>query len=93
VVLSGHNHVYQRFGALHPLGHLGDYGAGIREFVVGTGGTGLYSFSTPPRTGSRYRDDGHYGVLELTLSPDSWSSAFHRTDGQVADQATAGCWN
>jgi hypothetical protein len=93
IVLSGHNHVYQRFGALHPLGHLGDYGAGIREFVVGTGGTGLYRFSSPARTGSRYRDDGHYGVLELTLSPGSWSSAFHRTDGRVADQATAGCWD
>jgi iron/zinc purple acid phosphatase-like protein C/calcineurin-like phosphoesterase family protein len=92
VVLSGHNHNYQRFGALHPLGQLVDYGAGVRAFVVGTGGNSLYRFSTPPRSSSRYRDDDHYGVLRLTLSATSWSSAFHRTDGQVADPATAGCW-
>ncbi|HEV3495317.1 MAG TPA: hypothetical protein VHA34_03085, partial [Actinomycetes bacterium] len=49
----------------------------------------LYRFSTPPRPSSRYRDDDHYGVLRLTLSPTSWSSAFHRTDGQVVDRATA----
>ena len=38
VVLS-HNHNYQRFGALHPLGQLVDYGAGVREFVVAPGAT------------------------------------------------------
>ena len=92
VVLAGHNHVYERFGPQHPLGQLVDYGAGVRAFTVGTGGNSLYRFSTPPRPSSRYRDDGHYGVLHLTLSPISWSSAFHRTDGQVVDPATAGCW-
>jgi acid phosphatase type 7 len=92
LVLAGHNHVYERFGPLHPLGQLVAYGAGVRSFVVGTGGDSLYSFWTPPRPGSRYRDDGHYGVLRLTLAPTWWSSAFHRTDGQVVDPATAGCW-
>jgi hypothetical protein len=92
LALNGHNHVYQRFGALHPLGGLIASGAGVRELVVGTGGNGLYRFSTPPRSSSRYRDDGHYGVLHLTLTPTGWSSAFHRTDGQVADPAAAGCW-
>ena len=92
VVLSGHNHVYERFGPLHPLGQLVDYGAGVRAFTVGTGGKSLYRFSTPQRSSSRYRDDDHYGVLHLTLAPTSWSSEFHRTDGQVVDPATAGCW-
>jgi acid phosphatase type 7 len=92
LMLAGHNHVYERFGPQHPLGQLVDYGAGIRAFVVGTGGNSLYRFSTPPRPSSRYRDDAHYGVLRLTLSPTSWSSAFRRTDGQVVDPATAGCW-
>ena len=82
VVLSGHNHNYQRFGALHPLGQLVDYGAGVRAFVVGTGGNSLYQFSTPPRSSSHYRDDDHYGVLRLTpvcnllvvsVSPHRWS--------------------
>jgi hypothetical protein len=92
LVLNAHNHVYQRFGALHPLGRLIASGAGVREIVVGTGGNSLYRFSTPPRSSSRYRDDGHYGVLHLTLAPTSWSSEFYRTDGQVTDPAAAGCW-
>jgi acid phosphatase type 7 len=92
IVLSGHNHVFERFGPLHPLGRLGDGGAGVRAFTVGTGGNSLYRFSTPPRDSSRYRDDDHYGVVHLTLSPTSWRSEFRRTDGQVADQAAAGCW-
>jgi Iron/zinc purple acid phosphatase-like protein C len=89
---AGHNHVYERFGALHPLGRLVAGGAGIRAFTVGTGGNSLYRFRTPPRESSRYRDDGHYGVVRLTLAPTSWRSEFRRTDGQVADQAAAGCW-
>jgi hypothetical protein len=72
----------------YPRGQL----AGVRAFTVGTGGNSLYRFSTPPRSTSRYRDDGHYGVLHLTLSPTSWRSQFRRTDGRVADQAAAGCW-
>jgi hypothetical protein len=35
---------------------------------------------------------GYEGVVHLTLSPTSWRSEFRRTDGQVADQAAAGCW-
>jgi hypothetical protein len=92
LVLAGHNHVFERFGALHPLGRLAAGGAGVRAFTVGTGGNSLYRFSTPPRSTSRYRDDGHYGVLHLTLSPTSWRSQFRRIDGRVADQAAAGCW-
>jgi hypothetical protein len=92
IVLAAHNHVYERFGALHPLGRLGDGGAGIRAFTAGTGGNSLYRFSTPPRSSSRYRDDRHYGVIHLTLSPTFWRSEFRRTDGQVADEAAAGCW-
>jgi hypothetical protein len=92
IVLAGHNHVYERFGPLHPLGRLGAGGAGVRAFTVGTGGNSLYRFATPPRPISRYRDDRHYGVVHLTLSPTSWRSEFRRTDGQVADRAAAGCW-
>jgi acid phosphatase type 7 len=93
VVLNGHTHNYQRFGPMHPLGRLASLGKGVRQFVVGTGGKSLYRFaSSTPRTGTRYRDDDHYGVLKLTLGPDSWSSEFRRTDGRVADRAAAGCW-
>jgi hypothetical protein len=92
IILSGHNHVYERFGPLHPLGRLGAGGAGIRAFTVGTGGNSLYRFTTPPRESVRYRDDDHYGVVHLTLAPTAWRSEFRRTDGRVADRAVAGCW-
>jgi hypothetical protein len=39
-----------------------------------------------------YADDGHYGVVHLTLAPTAWSSEFRRTNGQIVDEAAAGCW-
>ena len=56
VVLSGHDHDYERFGPLK----------GIRSFVVGTGGKGHYPFLLP-RPGSIVRNGTSFGVLKLTL--------------------------
>jgi hypothetical protein len=94
LVVNGHSHTYQRFGPLHPLnGALAPAGAGVRELVVGTGGEELHRFtSTTARTGTRYRDDRHYGVVRLALAAGSWTSEFRRTDGRVVDRAAAGCW-
>jgi acid phosphatase type 7 len=93
LILNGHTHNYQRFTAMHPRGRVAERGAGIRQIVVGTGGKSLYRFASKvPRPGTRHRDDRHYGVVRLTLGPDAWSSEFHRTDGEVADRVTAGCW-
>jgi hypothetical protein len=93
LILNGHTHNYQRFGAMHPRGRVAGRGAGIRQIVVGTGGKSLHGFaSRVPRPGTRHRDDRHYGVVRLTLGPDAWSSEFRRTDGVVADRVRAGCW-
>src|SRR5207249_3245519 len=47
IVLSGHEHNYERFAPQTPGGAL-DLARGIREFVVGTGGgSGAYPFGTP----------------------------------------------
>jgi acid phosphatase type 7 len=93
LILNGHTHNYQRFGAMHPRGRVAGRGAGIRQIVVGTGGKSLHGFaSRAPRPGTRHRDDRHYGVVRLTLGPDAWSSEFRRTDGVVADRVRAGCW-
>ena len=43
IVLSGHDHVYERFTPQTPDATAAP-GRGIREFVVGTGGRSLYSF-------------------------------------------------
>jgi len=42
IVISGHDHEYERFAPQTPNGSA-DPARGIREFVVGTGGAGLYS--------------------------------------------------
>ena len=42
IVLNGHDHDYERFAPQTPAG-VADPGAGIREFVVGTGGASHYA--------------------------------------------------
>ncbi len=64
LVLAGHDHTYERFTRLHPTGTI-DLERGIRSFVVGTGGRGLYAFGTPV-TGSEARSMT-LGVLKLIL--------------------------
>jgi len=74
IVISGHDHEYERFAPQTPSG-AADPTSGIREFVVGTGGAGLYSFATP-LPNSEVRDDASFGVLKLTLSDGSYAWEF-----------------
>ena len=74
VVLSGHHHHYERFAPLDPDGAV-DAAAGIREFVVGTGGRSLAPFADP-LPGSEVRDASSFGVLALTLEPGSYAWEF-----------------
>jgi acid phosphatase type 7 len=73
VVLAGHDHNYQRFrllGAdLQP-----DERRGIRQFIVGTGGTDTTPFTTPPVHGEVRGTD--LGVLRLTLASDAYEWEF-----------------
>jgi len=73
VVLSGHEHNYERFALQTPDGRA-DAARGIREFVVGTGGGGAYRFG-PPIANSETRSTD-YGVLKLTLTPQSYRWQF-----------------
>jgi Calcineurin-like phosphoesterase len=70
VVLTGHDHVYERFGKLgRGTAAADDPDAdpnGIREWVVGTGGRNLTSWSTI-RANSEVRNNSTFGVLKLTL--------------------------
>ena len=65
VVLNGHLHVYERFAPQTPYGRA-DPARGIREFVVGTGGTGLGRFRVV-KANSQVRNASTHGVLRLTL--------------------------
>ena len=60
------------------------------EIVAGTGGAPLESFKDP-RPNSLVRINDTYGVLELTLSADSWSSRFVGADGSTHDEASGTC--
>jgi acid phosphatase type 7 len=88
LVLSGHSHNYERFAPLTPAG-VPDT-SGVREFVVGTGGR---SFQTPgPQVAnSEVLKTNVFGVLELTLKPDSYNARFIGEDGAVIDESTGSC--
>ena len=74
VVLSAHDHDYQRYAPQDPDGS-SDPERGIREFVVGTGGMTLYPVEDPAPNLQSYNDDT-YGVLKLTLRPESYEWQF-----------------
>ncbi len=90
LVLSGHDHSYERFGPMNPAGMVDTVG-GITQIVVGTGGTGLRGFRTPLVRNSRYTIQGRHGVLKLTLGAGAWRSAFIDVQGVVWDRAGGGC--
>jgi hypothetical protein len=73
VVLTGHDHLYERFGPQDPDGRP-DYSLGIREFVVGTGGAPLYDV-TRLAANSEVVGRAH-GVLRLTLKPGKYEWEF-----------------
>jgi acid phosphatase type 7 len=95
IVLSGHNHDYERFDPIGrtPQGPGGAGGAksfqppnldpsGIREFIVGTGGRDHKRFRAPPLNGERARNDDTYGVLELKLGRGTYSWSFVPVGGR-----------
>lgn len=90
VVLSGHDHDYERFAPQTPTG-VRDDSNGIREFVVGTGGRSHYAFATPV-TNSEVRDSTSYGVLQLTLHPGSYDWRFRPVSGATfTDSGSTAC--
>jgi hypothetical protein len=89
VVLNGHDHNYERFDLQNPDG--GADPQGIREFVVGTGGSGTRAFATI-RANSRVRRTGTFGVLKLTLRPNSYDWQFVPVAGQTfPESGTTAC--
>ncbi|HEY1231580.1 MAG TPA: metallophosphoesterase [Ramlibacter sp.] len=65
LVLSGHDHDYERFAPQDADGHL-DRAHGMRQFVVGTGGAYPTPFLFTVKN-SEMRDSGRTGVLRLRL--------------------------
>jgi hypothetical protein len=78
VVLSAHDHLYERFSPQDPDGR-SDPLRGIRQFTVGTGGAPVYQFFTV-RQNSEARI-GALGVLRLTLLANNYYWEFVPTSG------------
>ena len=88
IAIAGHDHEYERFAPQTPSGQL-DTQRGIRAFVVGTGGGGLYSFSTP-LPNSEVRNSSTFGVLKLTLGNGTYSWQFVPIGGQTFTDSGSG---
>ncbi len=91
VVLSGHEHNYERFSPQDPEGNA-DPQRGIRQFVVGTGGGGGEGAISEPIANSEVRTDGTDGVLEMRLQPGGYEWRFVAVEGaEFADSGSARC--
>ena len=91
VVVSGHEHNYERFAPQDATG-TADPTRGIREFVVGTGGASHYDDEGTPKPNSEVFNGTTRGVLKMTLGPTSYSWEFVPVAGQVFhDSGTGEC--
>ncbi|GAB1690215.1 metallophosphoesterase family protein [Krasilnikovia sp. M28-CT-15] len=88
VLLTGHNHTYERFAPQDADGRA-DPGRGIRAFVVGTGGAPLHTFGRRAAH-SQVRNDRTYGVLKLTLSSGAYRWQFLPLPGSRFTDAGSG---
>jgi hypothetical protein len=89
LVLSGHDHDYERFGPQTAAGAAD--AAGIRSFIVGVGGKEKRGFGTI-RANSELRSSAALGVLKLTLHPASYDWEFVPVPGEtLVDAGSAAC--
>lgn len=88
VVLTGHDHTYQRFVPQRADGTADPQG--IVEFVVGTGGAGLYALDDSPQP-NRAVGFSEHGALFLTLGDGSYSWEWKDLSGAVRDRGSADC--
>jgi hypothetical protein len=87
VVLSGHEHNYERFARQDPSER--PTLAGYRQLVVGTGGNDLRGFSTPePNSQVRI---SQYGVVKLVLKQRSYQADFIGIEGARDKIPETGC--
>jgi Calcineurin-like phosphoesterase len=89
VVLSAHDHSYERFGPQTSTGRASR--EGMVQFVVGTGGVNNYPIIRA-RPNSRLRRSFVFGVLELTLGEGAYSWRFVPVPGLTfTDRGSGRC--
>ena len=88
VVLTGHDHDYERFAPQDPHGVI-DPSHGFRAFVVGTGGVPLRPLETREKN-SEFFQAATFGVLKLELAPDRYAWEFLPVGGAPPLDAGSG---
>ena len=96
LVLSGHDHSYQRYNTLNRNANGADSSLGIRQFVAGTGGRPL---TTATRTGTTpglqvWQDAStanKFGVLKLTLHASTYDWEFVPVSAGFTDSGSGSC--
>jgi hypothetical protein len=89
VVLTGHDHIYERFAPQNSSGAADPQG--IRQFVVGTGGASLYGIGSV-KANSEVRGTDAYGVLKLQLHAAGYDWEFVPVEGaNFNDSGSAAC--
>ena len=97
IVVTGHEHDYERLTKVDANGNANP--AGIRSFVVGTGGQAVFGPNeTTGNAGQRraqarsdVRIDDRFGALRLALRSRTYAWQFVATDGQVLDSGSEAC--
>jgi hypothetical protein len=89
VVISGHDHLYERFAPQDPEGKP-DTKRGIRQFTVGTGGAPLYPFKTTIEPNSEARNNETHGVIKLTLGDGDYDWEFVPVAGSTFTDSGSG---
>jgi hypothetical protein len=88
IVLSGHSHDYERFAPKDAQGKVTP--AGLRQFVVGTGGAFMTGLGTARVAGSQVSQNTTFGVLMLTLHPLSYDWHFQPIAGRTWTDSGSG---
>ena len=89
VLVSGHDHIYERFAPQNPEGK--SDAKGVRQFIAGTGGAWLYRIGAV-KPNSEVRNARTHGVLKFTLHASKYDWEFIPIAGQTfRDRGTADC--
>lgn len=90
VLLSGHDHIYERFAPQDPDGRV-DTARGVRQFVVGTGGAPFYAIRDTLAPNSEVHQNRVHGVLRLAFHPDGYDWEFVGVGKGFSDEGHGTC--
>jgi hypothetical protein len=88
LVINGHDHNYERFKEINYLGDPTE--SGVREIIVGTGGTGLRGPGFVQDGISEVRIFNTHGIVDISLDPTGYSGQFVPVPGETSTDRFSG---